>query len=94
MKVCHKCRREIPFETRVLRSEECPWCAAPLHVCKNCTFHDPSLYNECREVGTERVQYRDEANFCNSFVYREGEVSDAESEAEKAKRLLGGLFKI
>lgn len=94
MKVCHKCRREVPFETRVLRSEECPWCAAPLHACLNCTFHEPSMYNECREPVTERVQYRDEANFCNSFQYREGEVSDTESEAEKAKKKLGSLFNL
>ena len=93
MKVCHKCRRDVPFETRILRSEECPWCAASLHCCKNCHFHDPKAYNECREVGTERVQDREAANFCNSFQFRDGLGEDTESEAAKAKSKLNSLFK-
>jgi hypothetical protein len=93
MKVCHKCRREVPFDTRILRSETCPWCGAALHCCVNCRFHDPNAYNECLEVGTEFVRVRDEANYCSSFEYREGGVAGDGGEAERAKKKLEGLFK-
>ena len=72
MKVCHKCRRELPYNTRILRSEQCPWCSADLHCCLNCRFHDPSAHNECHEVGTELIRYREQANYCGSFVFRDG----------------------
>lgn len=92
-KSCWKCRREVPFESRILRSELCPWCSASLHVCKNCRFHDPRAYNECTEVGTEYVRDRELANHCSAFEFRSGTGSN-DDEAEKAKRKLGGLFKI
>jgi hypothetical protein len=93
-KFCHKCRRELPFDTRVLRSEECPWCSAALHCCKNCHFWDPKAYNECREIGTEFVRDRDAPNFCSQFQFREGSAADAEAEAKRAKAKLNSLFKI
>ncbi len=91
MKVCHKCRRELPFESRILRSEQCPWCSADLHCCLNCNFHDPSCHNECREVGTELIRYREQANYCGAFVFREGGLGE-DDEAAKAKKKLDGLF--
>jgi len=94
MKACHKCRRELPFDSRVLRSEDCPWCAAALHCCKNCQFWDPKAYNECKEVGTEFVRDRDSANHCSQFQFREGMPEDADAAARKAKEKLAGLFKI
>jgi hypothetical protein len=91
MKVCHKCRRELPYNTRILRSEQCPWCSADLHCCLNCRFHDPSAHNECHEVGTELIRYREQANYCGSFVFREGGMSE-DDEASKAKKKLDSLF--
>jgi hypothetical protein len=92
MKVCHKCLREIPFETRILRSEECPWCAAALHCCLNCKFHDPSAHNECLEHGTELIRHRDEANYCGAFTYVEGARDGLDKEADDAKKKLSSLF--
>lgn len=92
MKVCHKCLRELPFETRILRSEECPWCAAPVHCCKNCRFHDPSAHNECREVGTETIRDREAANFCGAFTFVEGAREGEGDEVAAAKKKLDGLF--
>lgn len=91
MKVCHKCRRELPFKTRILRSEQCPWCSADLHCCLSCRFHDPSAHNECVEFGTELIRYREQANYCGAFTFREGGV-EGDDEAEKAKKKLDGLF--
>ena len=91
MKVCHKCLRELPFETRILRSDECPWCLAPVHCCKNCEFHDEGAHNQCREVGTAPVRDREARNFCGSFRFLEGN-RDGESEADAAKKKLSDLF--
>ena len=92
MKVCHKCKREVPFESRILRSEECPWCAASLHCCKNCGFHDRTAHNECREIGTELIRDREAANYCSYFTYVDGS-REGNDEAAKAKAKLDGLFK-
>ncbi len=94
MKVCHKCLREVPFETRVLRSEYCPWCASALHCCLNCTFHDPHAHNECTEHGTDLIRDRDAANYCNFFQFAEGPRGGDNSEQQRAKKKLDGLFKI
>ena len=94
MKVCHKCMRELPFETRILRSEECPWCLAAVHCCKNCGFHDPGAHNQCREVGTETVRDREAANYCGAFTFLGGPRGDRNDEAETAKRKLDNLFKL
>ena len=93
MKVCHKCRRELPFESRILRSEQCPWCSADLHCCLNCRFHDFNSHNECREVGTELVRYRESSNYCGSFQFRAGGGGDND-EVASAKKKLGGLFNL
>ena len=93
MKVCHKCKREVPFESRVLRSEECPWCSVPLHCCLNCRFHDPTAHNECREIGTELIREREAANFCGAFEFVEGPREGGDDEASRAKAKLANLFK-
>jgi hypothetical protein len=91
-KYCWKCGKELPFDTRILRSEQCPWCGADLHVCYNCRFHDRAAHNECSEVGTFEVQDRDRANYCNEFQYRQGHPG-RDDEADKAKEKLKDLFK-
>ncbi len=93
MKVCHKCLREIPFETRILRSEACPWCSASLHCCLNCRFHDPSAHNECLEHGTELIRDREAANYCSQLTFIEGTRGDRNDEADSAKKKLDSLFK-
>jgi hypothetical protein len=93
MKVCHKCNRELGFESRVLRSERCHWCDADLHCCKNCRFWDPNAHNECREVGTALIRDREAANYCGSFEFLEGNRGDVNAEANAAKKKLDDLFK-
>lgn len=94
VRICHKCRKEIPHTERILRSEECPWCLSALHACKNCRFWDEGAHNQCREVGTAPVRDREAANYCGAFEFVAGERDDAESEVSKAKSKLDGLFKI
>lgn len=91
-KYCWKCHKELPFETRIRRSEQCPWCGAELHCCMACRFHDVTAHNECTEVGTFEVGDRDRANFCNEFQFKEGEHG-RDDEADRAKEKLKDLFK-
>ena len=94
MKVCFKCGAEQKLERRPLRAEECDSCRSALHCCKNCKFHDPSVHNECLEVGTEMVRDRDGPNFCDYFVFAEGPRGAESSDLDSAKDALAGLFKL
>jgi hypothetical protein len=51
----------------VPRRAECERCKESLHSCRNCTFHDVTAYNECREPSAERVVDKLAANFCDFF---------------------------
>jgi hypothetical protein len=51
----------------VPRLAVCDSCAAVLKCCLNCRFHDPSAYNECRELSAERVVDKGASNFCDYF---------------------------
>lgn len=91
-KICHHCKREIPYDTRILRTETCPWCRSDLHVCLNCKFHDVKLYNECSMHGTERVRERDRANHCSDFSFRDGAPAE-DKKKDAAISKLNTLFK-
>jgi hypothetical protein len=93
MKVCFKCGEIQQLDRRPLRAEECPSCRSSLHCCRNCRFHDPSVHNECLEVGTEMVRDREGPNFCDYFVFAEGERSNDAAELDSTKEKLAGLFK-
>lgn len=92
-KVCHFCKKEIPWDTRILRTETCPWCRSDLHVCLNCKYHETSRNNECAIPNTERVRERDRANHCNEFVFRSGKLQEDSSKMTTMNKL-NGLFKI
>ena len=91
-KTCHFCKKEIPYETRILRTETCPWCSSDLHCCMNCKHHNTSRYNECEVPNTDRVNDRVKRNHCGAFVFREGKVKEDNTVAD-AKAKLNDLFK-
>jgi hypothetical protein len=64
---CFSCKKDVPFITMVGRRDECPFCRADLHVCKNCIHYDEKSYNECREPQGERVVEKEKSNFCDFF---------------------------
>jgi len=93
---CFKCQNEVQISsaTQVGRREQCPACRVDLHVCKNCRHYDPAAYNECREVQAERVLDKENANFCDYFVYRQGRgVLKAGGDKQQVKAKLEALFK-
>jgi hypothetical protein len=64
---CFKCGQELSFTDRVGLREECGKCRSDVHVCKNCKFYDPKVYNECKEPQAEVVMEKDRANRCEYF---------------------------
>ncbi|HEY8270620.1 MAG TPA: hypothetical protein VIG33_06995 [Pseudobdellovibrionaceae bacterium] len=67
---CFNCNKEIL--SIVGRRDECIQCRADVHVCRNCEFYDPKVYNECREPQADVVKEKERANFCDSFSPRKG----------------------
>jgi hypothetical protein len=72
--------------------DECPNCRADVHVCKNCTFYDPNVYNECREPSADVVRERDRANFCDYFLPRTG-IAGEKAKADQLRSAAEALFK-
>lgn len=90
---CFQCQKMIQLATtEVGRREECSSCRADVHVCKNCEFYDPKVYNECRETQADVCREKDRANFCDFFRPKTGSRSILD---EKAKMMAAAeaLFK-
>lgn len=70
MMPCYQCSKEVELSVgqKIVRSEECPYCFASLHVCKMCKHYDVHSYNECKEPIAERIVEKDKANYCDYFI--------------------------
>ena len=92
---CFSCNGavEIGAADRVGFRDECDLCSADLHVCRNCAFHDPSAYNECRESSAERVADRERANRCDYFSAGDRRGGAAGEAAARSRADLDALFK-
>jgi hypothetical protein len=92
---CFSCGAVTALATgeRIGFGDRCERCDADLHVCRNCRFHDPSAYNECRESSAERVRDRDRANRCEYFSPGDREDGDGVSARSAARAALDDLFK-
>jgi hypothetical protein len=92
---CFSCDAEVDLAAgeRVGFADCCESCDADLHVCRNCRFHDPSAYNECRESNAERVRERDRANRCEYFAPGGREAAGSAPSGVAARSALDDLFK-
>ena len=92
---CFSCNQaiELGAAERIGFRDECAGCSADLHACRNCGFHDPSAYNECRESNAERVGDRERANRCEYFSPGQGGGGAAAASARAARSDLDALFK-
>lgn len=90
---CFSCGQKMEFPERVGLREECDRCRSDVHVCRNCDFYDPKVYQECRETQAERVQEKDRANRCDYFRPRSGPGGIADDRAAKLKAAAEALFK-
>lgn len=90
--VCFSCQKKVPTFGSVGRRDECPFCKADLHVCKNCAHYDKTAYNECREPVAGVVLEKDRANFCDHFVPGQGAGAAGKS-AQDLRAAAEALFK-
>lgn len=82
---CFKCQEVLQFVDKVGFRVECPKCMEDVHVCKNCEFYDPKVYNECRETSADVIREKARANFCEFFRPRAG---GGDSALDKQKQAL------
>ncbi len=90
--VCHACNRSQSFVDIVPFRADCEGCAADLHVCLNCRFHDRYVDNECREDAADPVSVKDRRNLCEYFKAKNIDGTDADDAATAAKAKLAALF--
>jgi hypothetical protein len=92
---CFACGTPVELSSgeRVGFRDACPRCGQDLHVCRNCTHHDPSAYNECREPNAERVDDRERANRCDYFSPGEAGPTGRADERARGRARLDALFK-
>lgn len=89
---CFNCGEALRFPERVGLRDECPKCRADVHCCRNCEFHDPKVYNECREPQAEVQRERDRANRCE-FYRPGGGGGSAQDKAAQLRAAAEALFK-
>lgn len=82
---CHHCGADVQFVDRLGFREECAKCHYDAHVCKNCQFYDPKVYNECREPQAEVVREKDRFNRCEYFQPGGGPGGAAKSKDDLMK---------
>ncbi|OFZ29644.1 MAG: hypothetical protein A2622_10485 [Bdellovibrionales bacterium RIFCSPHIGHO2_01_FULL_40_29] len=83
MKVtCFHCKKTSTFESKIGFREECSHCRSDLHVCKNCEFYDPKVYNECRETAADIVRDKERSQFCDFFSPHQNENSVTDKAAQ------------
>lgn len=88
--ICFKCKTKTAFDGKLGFRAECS-CREDLHVCKNCEFYDPKVYNECRETSADVIREKDRANYCEYF--RPGNTQSAEDNKKALFAAAEALFK-
>ncbi len=92
---CWKCGEMLADVGLPLRRlEECGACNADLHVCRMCTFYDPSVASSCREPTADEVSDKERSNFCGYFqpmprAYHPRDESQAATSRSKLEALFG-----
>ena len=69
--VCWRCGAGLDALSLPLsRLDECPDCGVQQHVCRMCSYFDPTVSRSCREDDAEEVREKYRANFCDYFRIR------------------------
>ena len=91
---CYRCGASLAALTLPLgRLEECPGCAAQLHVCRMCQRYAPQLPKGCNEDDAPDVRNKKSANFCDYFKPSPQAFTTSELAAdEQARTELDALF--
>jgi hypothetical protein len=100
---CPKCGEEWEIKGPIGFREECPECAAFIHICTNCAHYVPATRG-CRIPTTDPVHDRQSANFCEEFEFGSGGAgaagegaparpAESNPSAEEARRRFEDLFR-
>lgn len=90
---CWKCGAALGVMLPMPRSETCPSCRTPLHVCRMCRHFDPSRAGQCRELAADPVAEKMRANGCGWYVPRQDAYQGGGAAiATKNRAALDALF--
>ncbi|HEX5765132.1 MAG TPA: hypothetical protein VFY27_06160 [Woeseiaceae bacterium] len=91
---CYRCGESLAALTLPFsRRDECPSCAAHVHVCRMCVHFDAVVPKKCREDDAEEVTEKERANFCDWFKPGSDTFDPVRaSKAAKAESALAALF--
>jgi hypothetical protein len=91
---CQACGALLQIEGPIGRRDACEACGVDLHTCVQCRFYDVGASDQCREPEAERIQYKEQQNFCEYFQLATGKGGGGgKSPADEAKAKLEALFK-
>lgn len=91
---CHHCGESLEFAEKVFRNDTCPSCGSDIYCCLNCSEHDETASNQCKEPQSEKVSVKDRRNFCDYFdLSTKKGLGSARDKATEAKRKLEALFR-
>ena len=93
MKICALCGKQVGIDKYFSRKSACPKCGGDLHICMNCRFYSENAHNKCTEPKAEFQRSREKANFCDYFVFSEGQQATSDSAKADALKKLDDLFK-
>lgn len=88
---CNFCKDDVVLDGRVHFRDECPYCGADLHICKNCGLFDPFAHHQCRETSAELVSNKEKMNHCEYFQISVGFAYG--NDALDARNKLEALFR-
>jgi len=92
--VCYRCGESLAALSLPLsRRDQCPACAADLHVCRMCSNFDTRVARQCREDGADDVTDKERPNFCDWFSPSPDAFDPhRKSAADEAAAALDALF--
>ncbi|MBN1419381.1 MAG: hypothetical protein JXP34_11435 [Planctomycetes bacterium] len=93
MRRCHKCGTPWEGYGKPRYRQSCPVCGKALHSCRNCHHFDGAFSLQCRLPDTQYVGNRDDANYCESFRFRNSKVLAVENRVERARDRWERLFR-
>ncbi len=87
---CPECETVATYDGHLPFRDECESCAADLHVCLTCRFHDRFAADECRETSADPVARKDRRNLCEYWKPKAAAGEMTSDDDAKAK--LAALF--
>jgi len=89
---CAACGAKTP--SSINHESSCPTCRADLHICRQCTYFDPSARFECLKPIVTKIVNKNARNTCELFTPRTVVERETSSGAPTdARQAFAKLFK-